>query len=112
MTLAWLVPSFAQSERAADLWESATRPWASLRHRLTSAFTGLRNPVAVVSDVFGDQLRLAAGIAPAETPIFTATILSDLPEGLRLYWRARTYDTYEAGTWSSVETDSRALLPG
>jgi transglutaminase-like putative cysteine protease len=111
VTLAWLVPSFAQSERAADLWESATRPWAGLRHRLTSAFTGLRNPVAVVSDVFGDQLRLSAGIAPAETPIFSATILNDLPEGLRLYWRARTYDTYEAGTWSSAETEVEPYFP-
>ena len=111
VALAWLVPSFAQSERAADLWESATRPWSSLRHRLTSAFTGLRNPVAVVTDVFGDHLRLTAGTTPAETPIFTATILNDSGDGLRLYWRARTYDTYEAGSWSSVETDLESYFP-
>jgi transglutaminase-like putative cysteine protease len=111
VTLAWLAPQFAKSERAADLWESATRPWTSLRHRLTQALYGLRNPVAIVSDVFGNQLRLAQGIAPAETPIFTATILNTTPDELRLYWRARTYDTYEAGTWISMETDVEPYFP-
>ena len=111
VTLAWLGPRFAQSERAADLWESATHPWASLRHRLADAFTGLRNPVAIVSDVFGEQLRLTSSITPSETPIFAATILNDPPEGLRLYWRARTYDTYEAGLWTSVETDVESYYP-
>jgi hypothetical protein len=62
VSLAWGVPSFARSDRAADLWTSVTQPWVRLRYRLTQAFTGLRNPVAVVSDVFGDQLRLAAAV--------------------------------------------------
>jgi transglutaminase-like putative cysteine protease len=111
VTLAWLAPKFAQSERAADVWESATRPWIGFRQRLTRAFTGLRNPVAIVSDVFGSEMRLAAGIAPSETPIFTATILGDAADGMRLYWRARTYDTYSAGTWTSLETDVESYFP-
>lgn len=109
--LAWGVPSFAQSERASDLWSSATRPWARVRHRLTQAFSSLRNPVAIVSDVFGDQLRLAAAVAPAETPIFTATVLQDVDPSLRFYWRARTYDTYQTGTWTSLETDQESYFP-
>ncbi len=111
VTLAWGVPSFAKSERAADLWTSATRPWVRLRYRLTQAFTGLRNPVAIVSDVFGDQLRLAAAVTPAETPIFSATVVNGSADGLRLYWRARTYDTYAAGTWTSSETDLEPYFP-
>lgn len=111
VTLAWGVPSFAQSERASDLWASATRPWAGVRHRLTQAFSSLRNPVAIVSEVFGDQLRLAAAVAPAETPIFTATVLQPVDPALRLYWRARTYDVYQAGSWSSRETDQEPYFP-
>ncbi len=111
VALAWGVPSFAKSERAADLWTSATRPWVRLRYRLTQAFTGLRNPVAIVSDVFGDQLRLAAAVTPAETPIFSATVINSSADGLRLYWRARTYDTYAAGTWTSSETDLEPYFP-
>ena len=111
VALAWGVPSFAQSERASDLWTSATRPWMRLRYRLTQAFTGLRNPVAIVSDVFGDQLRLAAAVTPAETPIFTATVLNASADGLRLYWRARTYDVYAAGAWTSLETDLEPYFP-
>ena len=102
VTLAWGVPSFAKSERAADLWSSATQPWVRLRYRLTQALTGLRNPVAIVSDVFGDQLRLAAAVTPAETPIFSATVINSSAEGLRLYWRARVLDVYEAGRWTST----------
>ncbi len=111
VTLAWGVPSFAQSERAAGLWTSVTQPWVRLRYRLTQAFTGLRNPVAIVSDVFGDQLRLAAAVTPAETPIFTATVLNASADGLRLYWRARTYDLYDAGTWTTGETDLEPYFP-
>jgi transglutaminase-like putative cysteine protease len=111
VVLAWGVPSFAQSERASDLWASATRPWARVRHRLTQAFSSLRNPVAIVSDVFGDQLRLAAAVAPAETPVLTATVLQDVDPSMRFYWRARTYDTYQSGTWSSLQTDQEAYFP-
>ncbi len=111
VTLAWGVPSFAKSERAADLWSSATQPWVRLRYRLTQAFTGLRNPVAIVSDVFGDQLRLAAAVTPAETPIFEATVINSSAEGLRLYWRARTYETYTVGTWTSPEADLEPYFP-
>ena len=109
--LAWGVPSFAQSERASDLWASATRPWARVRYRLTQAFSSLRNPVAIVSDVFGDKLRLAAAVAPAETPVFTATVLQDIDASVRFYWRARTYDSYQTGTWTSLETDQESYFP-
>ena len=111
VALAWGVPSFAQSERASDLWSTATRPWTRLRYRLTQAFTSLRNPVAIVSDVFGDQLRLAAAVTPAETPIFNATVFPEIDPSLRLYWRARTYDTYQSGSWASLETDQEPYFP-
>jgi len=101
VALAWGVPAFAKSEGAADLWGRITRPWPRIRERIGDAFGHLGRPALIARDVFGDTLRLGPGTEPPDNLVMYVQPDSPAERGLRFYWRARIYDTYLDGQWST-----------
>ncbi len=108
---AWGVPAFAKSEGAADLWSSLTRPWPSLRERIGNVFGHLGRPALVARDVFQDSLQLEAGTEPPDNLVMYAQPDPEAAGRLRFYWRARVYDTYLEGRWSTSAASSLAFDP-
>ncbi|NIM95458.1 MAG: DUF4129 domain-containing protein [Anaerolineales bacterium] len=97
--IAWAGPVFAESEEVSDIWFRVSLPFLDIRDRLGDAFGGLRSPVAVAYDFFGDTLTLGAGVDPADVLVMEV-IPESLPEyGGRFYWFSRAYNYYENGSW-------------
>jgi transglutaminase-like putative cysteine protease len=111
IAVAWLLPGFAAYGRMAQAWSEPTGPLQSMRDFFSDALGGLRYPVSVVSESFGDFLELGAGVEPREEAVFVARSESVIPETVRLYWRARVLDVYEAGRWTSTTVEPESFDP-
>jgi transglutaminase-like putative cysteine protease len=98
--VAWLLPGFTAYEKVSAAWNDSGGLLGNVRELVSDAFGGLRYPVTVVSETFGDSLELGAGRLPPEKPMFVAQPDSPPEDGARVYWRARVLDTYEAGRWT------------
>lgn len=99
----WTVPALANSLPAAQrIWQPVARVWEETRDRFDNAFASLRSSVGVVSQYYGVSTTLGRGTPLTDTPIFTARLPDTLPDDIRLYFRARSYDTYETGQWFST----------
>ncbi len=109
--LAWGGPAFAQSETAANLWEDLSRPWSRLRDRIGDTFGHLRGPVVRVSEFYGESLALEAGSEPGEEVVMVVALEDARDRPPRLYWRARVYDTYRHGRWSTSPAEQLSLPP-
>jgi hypothetical protein len=111
ISVAWLLPGFEAYEKVSEAWSEPTGPMSGVREFLSDLTGGLRYPVTVVSETFGDSLDLGAGVQPPEKAIFLARPDSPVPETVRLYWRARVLDKYQDGRWETTAGDSEAFDP-
>jgi transglutaminase-like putative cysteine protease len=111
VVVAWGVPAFAKSEGAADLWSGLTRPWPRLRERIGDVFGNLGRPALVARDVFQDTLDLEAGTEPPDNLVMYVRPDPEAGGRLRFYWRARVYDTYLEGRWSTSAASPLAFDP-
>ena len=99
----WTVPALANALPAAQkVWQPVERAWNETRDRFDNAFASLRTSVGLVSQYYGVSATLGRGTPLSDDHIFTARAPDNLPPSVRLYWRARTYDTYESGQWFSA----------
>ncbi len=99
----WTVPALANSLPAAQkMWQPVERMWNETRNKFDNAFASLKTSVGVVSQFYGASASLGRGTPLNDDHIFTARPAENLPANIRLYWRARTYDTYEGGQWFST----------
>lgn len=99
----WTVPALANSLPAAQkIWQPVERLWHETRDRFDNAFASLRTSVGIVSQYYGVSATLGRGTPLTDDHIFTVRTPDNLPPSLRLYWRARTYDTYDGGQWFST----------
>lgn len=48
----------------------------------------------------------------SETPVFTARLAADSPEGLNPYWTVDTLDVFNGEEWARSDTSSRRFEPG
>lgn len=110
--LAWAGPAFAENERAASIWSKVSSPWRSTRDRLDNMVSGLGSPALLIIDEFGSQLELAAGVDPVDALVMEVEPVSQVQGPGRFYWRARSYDTYRGGGWSSSATSEEPFDPG
>ncbi len=99
--LAWAIPASAQSPAAARAWQQLSQPLQRARERVGNAFSSLRAPVLVVSDFYDDVLEIDAGVEPADVVVMLVRPDKPAPSGGRFYWRARAYNHYERGAWST-----------
>lgn len=109
--LAWGGPAFAKSETAADLWGRISRPWPRLRDRIGDVFGHLGSPALVARDTYGNTLRLEAGTEPPNNLVMYVQPILPAGDNVRFYWRARVYDTYIDGGWSTSSGASLAFDP-
>jgi transglutaminase-like putative cysteine protease len=110
--LAWTVPALANSVSAADkAWQPVRDAWNISRDHFDNAFASLRSSSGVLSDYYGKSALLGRGNLLTDTQLFTVRTANNIPKDIRLYWRARTYDTYENGQWKSTKNKTQTYKP-
>jgi len=109
---AWNVPVLAQAfGPASQLWVQVSKPWESIRERASNAFSALKSSVGVVSDFYGPDLSLGTGTLLGNQVVFTVKASDPPPQGTHYYWRARSYDTYKDGQWTSSAKQDEPIGP-
>jgi transglutaminase-like putative cysteine protease len=112
LLLSWTAPALADSLPAAEsAWQQVKRPWDRVRDRFDNAFASLRSSVGIINDYYGTSLSLGRGNRLSDQVIFDVLTPVNPPEGVRFYWRARVFDVYENGGWTSTLTDYRPVSP-
>ncbi len=99
---AWTAPALANAlPQARKAWQPVRTAWYDTMDRFENAFASLKSSIFVYTGVYGDTVVLGRGASLSDTQIFRATVPQDIPSAVRLYWRARTYETYNNGEWGS-----------
>jgi transglutaminase-like putative cysteine protease len=100
--LAWTVPGMANALPSAQhAWKPVVHAWEKARQRIDNLFAPLRSTVLAVSSIYGESTTLGRGNPLSDAPVFSVQTPADIPPGVRLYWRARSYDIYDNGQWIS-----------
>lgn len=110
--IAWMLPALVKvlTPGTPDRAETIVA-WERLRARLGNAVAGLQGAPTPTEFGFSGQLDLGTGISQGTSQIFTISVTEARPEGTRYYWRGYSYDTYEAGQWTSTQEDARWYQP-
>ncbi len=110
---AWTAPALATSVPLAErAWKQVSRPWIIARSRMSNAFASLRASVGLVYDYYGDSLPLGRGNDLTDDLILRVQAPATRPENVRrFYWRARIYDNYDDGIWTSNFDTTESLTP-
>ncbi len=99
--LAWAVPTTADVLPAARrIWERATEPW---EERMDDLFASLdrRGATVTATDYYSDEFPLGRGRELSDALV--ASVQAPPPGPfVRYYWRARVYDQYGDGRWSTA----------
>ncbi len=110
---AWNIPVIADTFRpAADLWQTTSKPWLSLKDRFSYMFASLSASATTVQNFYGSTLPLGLGSPLSDQVVMEVQAPTNPPEGSRYYWEARTYDAYNNFTWSSSIQTPHNLTAG
>ncbi len=97
---AWNIPVVAQAFKpAAQIWQTASKPWLTAKDRMSFAFASLKASVGLVQNYYGDTLPLGLGNPLSDQVVIEVKGPTDSPNGANFYWEARTYGTYEGNQW-------------
>jgi hypothetical protein len=99
--LAWTAPAMADILPAARrIWDRATSPW---EERLDDLFASLRRRGATTTaaSYYSDDFPLGRGRRLSDI-LVTSVQVPEEPASGRYYWRARVYDHYADGSWSTA----------
>ena len=107
---AWWIPgSPGTIQRAADTWNTYTRP---VRERLSNAVTSLQGPYGRPSENFyGRSLLLGQNAAAGDAIVLTVEVQEPPDLNVRYYWRGRVYNVYQAGVWSDSADTQLVFQP-
>jgi transglutaminase-like putative cysteine protease len=109
---AWNLPMITDTVRpVADLWRTTSKPWFSLKDRLSFMFASLEASATTVQNFYGSTLPLGLASPLSDQVVMEVQAPTNAPDGTRYYWEARTYDTYNNFTWSSTLQTSHDLTP-
>jgi transglutaminase-like putative cysteine protease len=112
LLFAWVIPVRAASiQSAADAWNVIKQPFHGIRDSFDNAFASLKSSVGIVSDYYGSTLLLGHGNRLSDSEVFTVLTPLHPPIGIRYYWRARVFDHYEDGEWTSTFDSSVSIDP-
>jgi transglutaminase-like putative cysteine protease len=114
VVLAWTMPALASAlSPAQDAWQRITRPLDTVGEYVDNAFASLSNRFGGVYNVYGDSLVLDQGGELSEDIVLAIEAQHDSPASIRYYWRARVYDTYADGEWSTtIVSTTQTVAPG
>jgi transglutaminase-like putative cysteine protease len=109
--LAWNVPTVIDAlTPGTTIQKDLAKQWESVRNRFQNAVAGLQNPVSITSDYYGSELALGTGGAQGDDLVFTVQVPGGRPTGVRFYWKARSFDTYDGTQWVTTESQTRSVL--
>jgi hypothetical protein len=106
--LAWNTPRLVNVFSQNDGQERISRGWQVFRDRMSKAADSLRSPAQTVVEGYGNNLFLGTGGALGDYCRVPGQTQRGRPGG-RMYWSARTYDTYLNGQWVSTIADRREM---
>jgi transglutaminase-like putative cysteine protease len=107
---AWNVPVLAESFRpAAEIWQTASKPWLTTKDRFGFMFASLRASVGLVQNFYGNTLPLGLGTPLSDQVVLEVEAPTNPPNGYRFYWEARIYSTYEGNQWLTDLSTAHAL---
>jgi transglutaminase-like putative cysteine protease len=100
---AWNIPVVTDTlTPVADLWQTTSKPWLTLKDRLSFMFASLEASAASVQNFYGSTLPLGLGSPLSDQIVMEVQAPTNAPGGSRYYWEARTYDTYNNFMWTST----------
>ncbi|MEA3325900.1 MAG: transglutaminase-like domain-containing protein [Chloroflexota bacterium] len=99
-----------KNRRYSSLWRSFTTQWERLTDPIVEIFTFEANTSITRNDFSSDSMVLGTGTPVSEEIVFIVQPESKEIEEYRNYWRARSYDHYEDGTWSTSPGTQRLRL--
>ena len=112
VVFAWTVPALANAVPAAqEAWQPVRRVWDKTRDHFENVFASLRPSVLPVSQFYGTSALLGRGSQLSDSQVFQVKPPPGMPLSLRMYWRARTYETYNDGQWLSTINSNYAFNP-
>ena len=107
--VSWNLPILIKAlTPGTDIQRTLAQQWETWRDKLQNAVAGLTSPAVATSDFFGNSMALGAGGTRDEEVVFTVEVNDSRPTGVRFYWKARSYDTYN-GSWSSSIENSTTI---
>ena len=114
---AWAFPNTISAVPALQrAWLQISAPLDGLRQNVKRAVAPLQSSVGLhviglVSNYYGDELPLGQGQPLGENLVMV--VEAPLPDNnfVRYYWRARHFDTYTDGQWSSNYNSSVSVSP-
>jgi len=110
--LAWTMPALASTLPSAErAWYWVTRPWDSVLDFLSNAFVSLGGEGSGGGRYYGEHLPLGHGNVLSDTPILTVQVPPGFHTSTRYYWRARVYDSYADGQWTSTLSVTQSINP-
>ncbi len=86
------------AERALN---NTSQAWGRIRRQLANLFAPLKSSSSFGTGYYSDELPLGTNANQSEAPALEIKTSITRPENYRFFWRARTYDYYSNGTWSS-----------
>ena len=108
----WSVPALASAlPQAEAAFQPVRESWARTLNRFENLFASLQSSAPIFSQVYGDTAMLGRGSQLSDAQVFAVRAPANVPDGARLYWRARTFELYEQGQWYSRLYATRPFDP-
>ncbi|MEI7844222.1 MAG: transglutaminase-like domain-containing protein [Chloroflexota bacterium] len=110
---AWLLPvPSAVLPAVASAWRNVNEPFETVRKRMDEILAALNTSriYNTTGELYGDVMGLGRSAGTGEAELFSVVVPdNNLP---RLYWRMRTYDTYQNGSWQTLNSQNAPFEPG
>ncbi|HSM24901.1 MAG TPA: transglutaminase domain-containing protein, partial [Anaerolineaceae bacterium] len=80
---------------------------ADIQNQFAKITSPLQGTAYIQSEFFGNTVNLGSGSDLSDEIVFEITVDQRQPTGVRYYWKARSYDTYQDGQWiSTIESSA------
>jgi hypothetical protein len=110
--IAWIFPSFTSSFRLLQgVIQPVKEEWSEFQEKFDNAFASLKSTLNVSTDYYGPTLSLGVGNEQTDEVMFWVRPPATIPDGVRLYWRARIYDRFDGKKWESPPHETQPWDP-
>ncbi len=110
--LAWTAPAMANAlPEARRAWRPVQDAWNETINNFENAFASLKATIFSYTTVYSSTSTLGRGAQLSDNQIFHAFAPITTPPEVRLYWRARVFDSYQHGIWRSTMENSQPFDP-
>lgn len=106
--LAWNVPNIVSAfQKDSPQQRQVIALIAEIQNQFAKITAPLQGTAYIQSEFFSNTVNLGTGSELSDEIVFEITVDQRQPIGVRYYWKARSYDTYQNGQWiSSIESSA------